>query len=434
MMLNSNISYVSVKKASRVLEQFILHNRILHYETVYVRNCYKRVLAKNIVADRDIPAYDSSHMDGYAIKAEDINYASEKSPVTLRVKQEKIHPTKAVPPEYILQRQEAFRINTGGYLPQGANAVVPLEDTQVSNRKNEVRILRALPAGSFVYPRGRDVKKDQELMKKGRILRPQDIGLLASQYITKINVFKRPRVAIISTGSELTSNKKNAKLGKVLENHSRIISELVEEVGGISFRMGIVPDDLRKIRNKVERAVSQSMDLILTLGGSSVGEHDLVEAAIKSIGVPQIFIHGIKLDRGRVTGLAVSKGRPIIIMPGPIQGAINAFIIFACPIIKLLAGQSMGKPITLDAKLGQEWVARKRFPNFLKIVYVHLRSKENGEYEADCVPGDTETLTTFTRSDGYIIVDEKTTCIKTGTRVKVNLLPGLSYVNGQLET
>jgi molybdopterin molybdotransferase len=93
----------------------------------------------------------------------------------------------------------------------------------------------------------------------------------------------------------------------------------------------------------------------------------------------------------------------------------------------------VGKLITVDARLSQEWVARKRFPNFLKVVYVHLRSKASGEYVADCIPGDTETLTTFTGSDGYIIVDEKTTCIKPGARVKVNLLPGLSYVNGQLE-
>lgn len=430
---DSNISYVSVKKARSILEQFILRNRILHSETIYVRNCYKRVLAKNIVADVDIPAFDSSHMDGYAVKAEDITYASEQAPVVLRLKRDKIKPMKAVPSNFILQRQEAFRINTGGYLPQGANTVVPVEDALATHKKNEVRIIRALPVGSFVYPRGRDIKKDHEVMKRGRILRPQDIGLLDSLYITKINVLKRPRVAIISTGSELTNKKKYVKSGKVLENHSGIISKLVEELGGIPFRMGIVPDDVTKIRNKIEKAISQSMDLILTLGGSSVGEHDLVETAIKSMGVPQIFFHGVKLDRGRVTGAAISKGRPIIIMPGPIQGAINAFIIFAYPIIKLLSGQIVGKPITLDARLTQEWNARKRFPNFSKVVYVHVRSKENGEYEADCVPGETETITTFTRSDGYIIVDEKTTCIKPGEKVKVSLLPGLSYVNGQLE-
>jgi molybdenum cofactor synthesis domain-containing protein len=372
-------------------------------------------------------------MDGYAVKAEDIIGASEQTPPVLKLKQDKIELTKKSSLHYFLQKQEAFRITTGGYLPHGANTVVPLEDTRVADNKNEVCIMKALPKGSFVYYKGRDIKKNHQVMKSGRILRPQDIGLLSSLYITKVKVFKRPKVAIISTGSELTSNSKYVKSGKVLDTHSSIISKLVEELGGISFTMGIVPDDVSRIRNKIERAISQSMDLILTLGGSSVGEYDLVEAAINSISKPKIFFHGVKLDRGRVTGVAISKGKPIIIMPGPIQGAINAFIIFAKPIIKLLSGQMMGKPITIDARITQEWNARERFPNFTKIVYVHLRMKESGKYEADLVIGETETLTTFTQSNGYVLVNEKTTRIKAGEIVKVNLLPGLSYVNGQLQ-
>jgi molybdopterin molybdotransferase len=433
MKLNPNISYISVKKASNILERFIMCNRILCYETIHVRDSYKRVLAKSIISTRDIPAFDSSHMDGYAVKGEDIISASEQTPSVLKLKQDKIELTKKPSLRYFLQKQEAFQITTGGYLPHGANTVVPLEDTQVANNKNEIFIMKALPKGSFVYYRGHDIKKNHQVMKSGRILRPQDIGLLSSLYITKVKVFKRPKVAIISTGSELTSNSKYVKSGKVLDTHSSIISKLVEELGGISFIMGIVPDDVSRIRNKIERAISQSMDLILTLGGSSVGQYDLVEAAINSISKPKIFFHGVKLDRGRVTGVAISKCKPIIIMPGPIQGAINAFIIFAKPIIKLLSGQILGKPIAIDARITQEWNARKKFPHFTKIVYVHLKTKENGKYETDLVIGETETLTTFTRSNGYVLVNEKTTRIKAGEIVKVNLLPGLSYVNGQLQ-
>jgi molybdopterin molybdotransferase len=430
---NPNISYISVKKARNILEQFIRCNRMPCLETIHVRNSYKRVLAKSVMSTRDIPAFDSSHMDGYAVKAEDIINASEQTPSVLKLKQDKTKPTKRSFLHYFLQKQEAFRITTGGYLPHGSDTVVPLEDTQVADNKNEVCITKALPKGSFVYNRGRDVKKNHQVMKSGRLLRPQDLGLLSSLYITKVKVFRRPRVAIISTGSELTSNSKYVKSGKVLDTHSSIISKLVEELGGISFIMGIVPDDISRIRNKIERAISQSMDLILTLGGSSVGQYDLVEAAINSISKPKIFFHGVKLDRGRVTGVAISKCKPIIIMPGPIQGAINAFIIFAKPIIQLLSGQMLERPITIDARITQEWNARKRFPDFTKIVYVHLRMKENGKHEADCVIGETETLTTFTRSNGYVLVNEKTTSIKAGEIVKVNLLPGLSYVNGQLE-
>jgi molybdopterin biosynthesis enzyme len=197
--------------------------------------------------------------------------------------------------------------------------------------------------------------------------------------------------------------------------------------------MGITADDIAKIRNKIESAMLKSMDLILTLGGSSVGKYDLVEAAINSIGKPDVLFHGVKLDRGRVTGLGITKGKPIIIMPGPIQGAMNAFIVFAYPILKLLSGQLNRKPLLILSTLTEEWYARKKFSNFTKIIYVNIRNQRNGEFEADPVMGETETMSILTKSNGYIIVDEKTTHIKAGEKVKVQLLPGLSYTNDQFE-
>jgi molybdopterin biosynthesis enzyme len=169
------------------------------------------------------------------------------------------------------------------------------------------------------------------------------------------------------------------------------------------------------------------------LGGSSVGKYDLVEAAINSIGKPDVLFHGVKLDRGRVTGLGITKGKPIIIMPGPIQGAMNAFIVFAYPILKLLSGQLNRKPLLILSTLTEEWYARKKFSNFTKIIYVNIRNQRNGEFEADPVMGETETMSILTKSNGYIIVDEKTTHIKAGEKVKVQLLPGLSYTNDQFE-
>jgi molybdopterin molybdotransferase len=432
MIPNSSPSYISVKRASDLIERFVPRNKMLRYETIRVCHSYARVLAEDVISAFDIPTFDSSHMDGYAINAQDIIQASERTPIVLRLKEGQIKPDRRVPPRSPLRKQEALRIGTGGFLPYGADSVVPLEETHADGKKNKVYIMTTLPAGSFVHQRGHDIKKGQEVMKRGRILRPQDIGLLELLHVTKVKVFKRPRVAIISTGSELTNDARYVKAGKVLDTHSGIISKLVEELGGLSFRMGITPDDIPKIRNKIENAMAQSMDLVLTLGGSSVGTYDLVETAINSMGKPTILFHGVKLDRGRVTGVAVIKGKPIIIMPGPIQGAVNAFIVFAYPIIKLLSGHIKGKPLRVDARMVQEWNARKRFPNFMKIIYVRLRTKKNGEYAADTIVGETESLTTLTMSNGYVLVDERTTHIKAGSKVKVNLLPGLSYVNDHL--
>lgn len=428
----SNLSYISVKKANDLIERSILSNRMLHYETIGVRHSYARVIAEDVTSTFDIPAFNSSHMDGYAINARDITQASNKTPAVLRLIEGQVKPNSSPPPRSFLRKQQALRIMTGGFLPHGADCVVPFEEAHADDKESRIYVMRSLPAGSFVYPRGRDIMKGQEVMKRGRILRPQDIGLLQLLHVNKVKVFKRPRVAILSTGSELTSEARYAKAGKVLDTHSGIISRLVEELGGLSFKMGIIPDEIPKIRNSIDDAIAQSMDLILTLGGSSIGTYDLVETAINSMDKPTIFFHGVKLDRGRVTGAAVIKCKPIIMMPGPIQGAMNAFIIFAYPIIKLLSGHISAKPLKVDARMVKEWNARKKFPNFMKIMYVRLRTNKYGEYEADTIAGETESLTTLTMSNGYVLVNERTTLIKAGSKVKVNLLPGLSYINDQI--
>ena len=429
---NLDLSYISVKKASRIIERFVICKRMLRYETLGVCNSYARVIAEDVISAFDIPAFNCSHMDGYALHSRDVTRATEKTPAVLRLTEGYIKPTRSADKRSFLRKQQAVRIMTGGFLPHGADIVLPLEEAHVDDKKSRLYVTGALPAGSFVYPRGRDIKKGQEVIKVGRILRPQDIGLLQLIHVTKVKVFKRPQVAIIATGSELTSDARYAKTGKVLDTHSGIISRLVQELGGLPFRMGIVPDNVSKIRNIIESAISQSMDLILTLGGSSIGTYDLVETVVNSIGKPTIFFHGVKLDRGRVTGVAVIKDKPIIIMPGPIQGAINAFIVFAHPIIKLLSGHIKVKPLRIEARMVQEWNARKKFPNFTKIIYVRLSTNKKGEYEADTIAGETESLTTLTMSNGYVLVDEQTTNIKAGSKVKVNLLPGLSYIGDQI--
>ncbi|MDQ3839206.1 MAG: molybdopterin molybdotransferase MoeA [Thermoproteota archaeon] len=432
MTLSSNLPYISIKKASNIIEKFVICNRMLHYETLGVCNSYARVIAQDVISSFDVPAFNCSHMDGYALHSRDISQATEKTPAVLRLAEGHIKPNRSAHRRSFLRKQQAVRIMTGGFLPHGADIVIPLEDARIDDTKSRIYVIRALPAGSFVYPRGSDIKKGQEVIKAGSILRPQDLGLLQLIHVTRVKVFKRPQVAIISTGNELTNDARYAKAGKVLDTHSGIMSKLVQELGALPFRMGIVPDDVSKIRSRIESAIAQSMDLILTLGGSSIGTYDLVETAVTSMGKPTIFFHGVKLDRGRVTGVAVIKDKPIIIMPGPIQGAINAFIVFAYPIIKLLSGHVKVKPLRVQARMVQEWNARKRFPNFTKIIYVRLSTAKNGEYEANIIGGETESLTTLTMSNGYVLADERTTLIKAGSKVKVNLLPGLSYIGDQI--
>jgi molybdopterin biosynthesis enzyme len=202
----------------------------------------------------------------------------------------------------------------------------------------------------------------------------------------------------------------------------------VKEIGGTSFDLGVTPDNLPIILNKIKSAIPRS-DLILTIGGSSVGKYDLVKKAIKSRDAGGIIALRTKLDRGRVTGLATLDGKPIIILPGPIQGAINAFIVFAYPLLRLMSGRSEKRSeLTIYATMIDDWEARRKFPNFTKIVYVKLvKIRARNKYVARPLTGETESMTLLTRCDGYIIVPQHIINMRKGQTVEVNLMPGFSY-------
>lgn len=413
-------SYVSVADAVRKIEQHI--DLRTQTEIVAILDSYKRVLAEDIVSNVDVPAYNRSHMDGFAVKSKDILHASRSEPITLTISNTKIE--LGNPPDHIINNKEAYKISTGGYLPMGSDTVVPIEECEMDGK--ELKIFTPFRNGSFVYPMGSDIKKGEIIFTKGKVLRVQDIALLSS-ICFRVPVFRKPCVALIPTGSELTELE-NPEQGKIPDTHSHIILRLIEEIGGIPFRLGVTPDEVLKIHENIIYACTSS-DLILTMGGSSVGDHDLVEEAVNSIGNPGILIHGIKLDRGRVTGLGVVKGKPIIVLPGPIQGALNAFIMFAYPLLRSLCGKN-SPLVTIWAILAEEWSDRKRFPTFTKIVYVKLSKLPDG-FKASPLIGETESLTILTKAHGYIIVPEETTNIKIGQIVEVNLLPGFSYVADQ---
>jgi len=380
------------------------------------------------MSDVNIPMYDSSHMDGFAVLADNIKHASDSGPVTLRIVRnaglEKV-------PNCVLHTGEAYRIFTGGYLPKGADTVVPVEYTQKSNDK--VEILTPLPKGSFVSPVGKDVQRESLLLKRGNILRGQDVALLAMVRINRVSVFRKPRVAIIPTGDELTDNLNEIKRGKILNTNSHIISRLVQEGGGVPFDLGVTPDNVNKLRKKIRFALEKT-DIIITSAGSSVGEYDVVERSINSLGRPGVLAHGVKLDRGRVAGVGALKGKPIIILPGPIQGAVNAFIVFAQPLLQYLSGLPEFNGLRIAGILTEKWEARKKFRNFTKIAYVHAWLTKEGNVMASPITGETAIMTVLTKANGYLLLREKTTTIEAGEKVDINVLPGISYASGHSAT
>ena len=395
-------------------------------ESIFTEQAIGRVLWTDIIAHTDTPSSNCSHMDGFVVKYNDISTISQDRPIKLRVVPGRKDGKKE---NQILLTGQTIRISTGEVLPRLGDTVIPLEYTQFDSKNNSIIIQRELAKGSFVSYMGSEIARKDLLLNKRHVLRAQDLALIAMLGIRKLKIFKKSRVAIIPTGNELTEDITDIKRGKILNTNSRVISSLIETSGGTPIDLGITPDNIQKIKNKIRLALSES-DIILTTGGSSVGLRDLVAESINAIGKPGILVHGVKLDRGRVTGLAALRSRPVIILPGPIQGAVNAFIIFAQPLIRLMLGLHPFNRPFISAKLTEDWNARKKFQNFTKIVYVKITLSASGEFHAKPITGETTDITVLTGSNGFILVPERLTMLKRGQKVKINIFPCQSFSSG----
>ena len=395
-------------------------------ETIDTKNAVGRVLWTDIISPIDIPSSNRSHMDGFVVKYYDISMLSHRGPIKLKL----VPGRKDSKSEnQVLLAGQAIRVSTGEVLPRLGDTVIPLEYTQFDSKNNTIIIQKDLTKGSFISFKGGEIARKDLLLNAGHVLRTQDLALASTLGIRKLKIFKKPRVAIIPTGSELTNDINDAKRGKILNTNSTVISNLIEISGGIPLDLGITLDNIHKIKNKIRAALSKS-DIILTTGGSSVGVRDLVAESINDIGKPGILVHGIKLDRGRVTGLATLRNRPVIILPGPIQGAVNAFIVFAQPLIRFMLGLHPYTKPFISAKLTKDWNARKKFQKFTKIVYVKMSRSASGEFYASPITGETTDITVLTGSNGFIFVPERSTLLKKGQKVKINTFPGLSFSSG----
>ncbi len=413
-------SYVSIRNAYTKLKERIEVQPRLEY--VAVLESYGRVLYNDVISGAEIPPCPSSHMDGIAVLANDIKHSSNSNPTKLNIVG---NVGLGKVPKHALHSGQACRIPTGGYLPQGADTVVPIEQARIVS-KDSVNILASLSRGAFVSPAGTDVKKGTKLFHGGSILRAQDVALLSMVGIMRVSVFKKPKVAIIPTGNELTDNPSEIENGKILNTNSHIMSRLVQEAGGLSMDLGVTPDNSEQLQKKMKLVVAKT-DMILTIGGSSMGEHDVVEEAVNSMGTPGILVHGIKLDRGRVAGVGVIKGKPIIILPGPIQGALSAFIVLALPLLRFLSGLPEGSSLGIKCTLAERWEARKKFSNFIKVVYVRTISSKDGNFRAFPITGETAAMTVLTRANGYVLVPEKITAMEAGAQITVNLFSGPTH-------
>jgi len=377
---------------------------------------YGRVLEDDIIAAMDVPPAPASHMDGYAVISSDLKGATTSEPAVLRM-------VGAIGPGEHTRRHvrsgETFQIATGATLPAGADAVVPVESANFKGGK--VYVGFASSYGEHVFKAGQDIRHGELILPKGHRIRAQDVGILVSLGFRKVRVRERVRVAVLATGSELTPATRPRK-GMKVDSHSPIFLLLTEALGCNTLDVGIARDDPEELKTALHRTLARS-DFVLTLGGTSAGKRDLVVGAVSSLR-PDVLVHGIRLDRGRVTGLALVKGKPILMLPGPIQAAANAFLVLGVPIIGQLAG-SGDVGLSVSCVLGAPWEARRRFPDFQKVVYVKLRGGTPSV--AEPITGETESMKLLVGADGYILVPANVRRLEKGAEVNVRLVQGFSF-------
>ncbi|KAB1187639.1 MULTISPECIES: gephyrin-like molybdotransferase Glp [Haloferax] len=355
-----------------------------------------RALADPAVAPADVPGYDRAAMDGFAVRASDTFGASRRSPNVLRVAEEPVAPGEAV------------RVHTGSDLPEGADAVVMVEDTDRFD--DELEVFDALAEGENVGERGEDVREGDALFDAGHELRPSDLGLLRSVGIEEVSVFERPRVAVIPTGEELVDSDPGP--GEVIETNGLTVSRLVERWGGEASYRDIVVDDPDLLREAVESDLDH--DVIVTTGGSSVGERDLIPEVISEIG--EVLVHGVALKPGHPVALGVVEDTPVVMLPGyPVACVVNAFQ-FLRPVLKHVGSLPTHPFPTVDATLTRKIPSSPGTRTFARV-----RLDESGD-EPTAEPTRTSgsgILSSVALADGWVEVPEEKEGYEEGETVSV---------------
>ena len=412
----STISYVDVDKALQILLDSCEVKPSL--ESVMTVDSYKRTLGQNIRSPTNVPSIDRSHMDGYAVRSADLRNASTSSPVKLKIKSIlKLIDTSSP----ALKRGESIKVPTGGLVPNGSDAVVPKENARIS--VGHVEFFSPVTQGKAVVKKGCDIKFDDIVFRKGLILKTQDIALLRFLGFEKVKVYRRPVVGLLSVGTELTDKHDDVKFGKVFRSHEIMIETLVKEAGAIPKDFGIVPDDLLKIKKKIASALKET-SVILTIGGSSVGDADLVSRAVDSLGAPGMIEHGLRLQPARVAGFGIINGKPIILLPGLIQSAVNAYIFLAYPLIRKLIGLVPDRRSWSVSATLSERIYFKSFREFKHVTWVKLWHDKEA-LRAKPILGNSQMMGILMKSDGYVLSDEGLEYLEKGTRVEVNRILGL---------
>ena len=397
----------------------------LDSELVSIESALGRVASTDIFSPLNIPPFDRATMDGYAVVASDTYYCSEDAPATLIVKA-RIRAGEVRSED--IERGFCMGISTGAAVPKGADAVVKVENTMEIERedKDVVKIYKPVAPGENIMLAGTDIKRGEKIVTRGTTLTAQDTGVIAACGLSTVKVYKKPTVAVISTGDELIMPGENLTPGKIYDVNARTLSDSIRECGSVPLSLGIVRDRKEEIRNKIKEALRMGADVIILSGGTSAGGGDEVPVAIAEVG--ELILHGVDIKPGKPFVLGMCHDKPVFGLPGNPTSALITFNLFVAPLLRAISGS-----IQIQNQNQQPKQKRRKKVKVKTACRIFSEPGRNEYLMVKLVPGNgnlvaypilsgSGAITTLAKADGYIYMGKGREIIEEGEEVEVELL------------
>lgn len=375
-------------------------------EEIAIENSYNKVLFNDIKSLMDLPPFNRSLKDGFALKSEASFGASEENPKILKC----IDSVEAGSfSDKTIDTEECIEISTGAPIPDGADAVAMVEFSE--KKDNKIFILKSVTPTQDIALKGSDIKKDKLLLKKGSILSPDKIGVLSAQGIKKVATFKSPKIAVISTGNELLKENEQMKYGKIYDVNSNTIKNAVISCGGYGIAKGIVKDSYDELKSMIQESLTTT-DIIICSGGTSAGVGDVLRHVLDDIG--EVVIHGISVKPGKPTIIGKVDGKLIIGLPGNPVSALIIFYVFIAPNIRKLAGLNEIE----KSKIATATLSKRLHSSKGRMQYSLVKLEKE---LAIPIIKDSGAVTSLAEADGYVKIPKSVELVDEGEEVEVTL-------------